>query len=168
MEIKNDTMNHKADPLSLPKRGVSCGLALIFTIGFFAVLGLSTRWLYADAQALNTLRALSPEGLGAVDILVRPETQIVPRAGTTPTRSVTFRLLAPSAQTVSVAGSFDEFDASRHPLERAEDGMWEAILELPPGTHEYKFNVDGRWELDPANPDRTPAPNECSLLEVSP
>jgi hypothetical protein len=28
------------------------------------------------------------------------------------------------------------------------DNDFVAILELPEGEHEYKFNIDGRWEYD--------------------
>lgn len=143
-------------------------MAFVFALGSFAILGSSARWLYGGVQALNTLRGHSLEDLGDADALSRLKLPAAPRATTGPTRSVTFRLLAPSAQAVSVAGSFDDFDALRHPLARGADGFWEGTLDLPPGTHEYRFDVDGRWELDPANPDRTPAPDECSLVQVSP
>jgi len=44
---------------------------------------------------------------------------------------------------VSVAGSFNEWDAAAHPLSDADgDGIWEAVLRLAPGDHAYQFVID--------------------------
>jgi 1,4-alpha-glucan branching enzyme len=81
---------------------------------------------------------------------------------------VTFRLLAPAAQNVYIGGTFNNFDATQHPLKQNADGVWETTLQLPLGPCLYKFKVDGQWELDPTNPEKTPAPREASLLDVAP
>jgi len=32
-----------------------------------------------------------------------------------------------------------------------ENGIWKYPVHLNPGKHSYKFIVDGRWMIDPAN-----------------
>jgi glycosidase len=51
---------------------------------------------------------------------------------------------------VSVAGSFNGWNAAANPLADADkDGVWEAILDLPAGRVEYKFVVNGdQWFTD--------------------
>lgn len=70
----------------------------------------------------------------------------------TPTKAeVNFRLEAPQAAQVFVAGCFNGWDPRANPLERNEDGMWSCTLIIEPGEHEYRFVVDGVWCDDPTN-----------------
>lgn len=57
----------------------------------------------------------------------------------------------PGARSVSVVGSFNDWGPVSIPLEdRDHDGVWQAMVVLPTGTHEYMFVVDGeRWVVDP-------------------
>lgn len=71
------------------------------------------------------------------------------RIGARATRRMKFRLYAPEAQRVSVAGDFNGWDKSVHQLSRAESGLWSITIELVPGRHEYTFYVDGEWRVDP-------------------
>jgi hypothetical protein len=73
---------------------------------------------------------------------------------TTSLVTVRFVLLAPTAHTVSVAGTFNEWDAAATPLVRSgSDGVWTATLALPAGQHQYAFVVDGaQWVPDPGAP----------------
>ncbi|MDW8209041.1 MAG: FHA domain-containing protein [Chloroherpetonaceae bacterium] len=68
------------------------------------------------------------------------------------TRPVVFQW--PSARPagkVVVAGSFNGWEGDRTPM--TFDGRgWRATVNLPPGNHQYKFIVDGRWENDPSAP----------------
>lgn len=52
---------------------------------------------------------------------------------------------APGAKTVFVAGTFNDWNPTSHPLKRTGDGHWVLTLDLPPGRHEYKFIIDGKW-----------------------
>jgi CubicO group peptidase (beta-lactamase class C family) len=62
-----------------------------------------------------------------------------------------FRLKGyPDAAIVALAGSFNGWRQSTTLFGR-EGGEWVCRVDLPPGTHEYKFIVDGDWMLDPAN-----------------
>ena len=56
---------------------------------------------------------------------------------------------APGAKQVSVAGSFNGWDAAALPMKKIGDSAWAIDLELKPGRHEYRFVVDGRWHEDP-------------------
>jgi len=51
-------------------------------------------------------------------------------------------------QSVQVAGSFNNWQPEA--LEQQEDGEWVATLQLGPGTHLYKYVVDGEWLVDPS------------------
>lgn len=58
----------------------------------------------------------------------------------------------PSARKIIVAGSFNNWDEEQVELQRKE-GAWYLDVYLLPGTYEYKFIADGRWFLDPNNPE---------------
>lgn len=56
---------------------------------------------------------------------------------------------APSAGSVLIAGTFNNWSSTATPMTRRSDGRWVAHLKLPPGHHEYKFIVDGKWCCSP-------------------
>jgi 1,4-alpha-glucan branching enzyme len=60
-----------------------------------------------------------------------------------------FKLYAPQAKKVSVAGSFNSWDVRKSPAKKDTKGAWLVKLKLKPGRHEYKFVVDGNWITDP-------------------
>ena len=64
-------------------------------------------------------------------------------------KQVSFRVSAPEAQNVSLAGNFNDWDKNCHILERDPDGTWEIHIDLMPGKYEYRFLVDGEWRNDP-------------------
>lgn len=66
------------------------------------------------------------------------------------TKNVQFEILAPAAQAVYLAGNFNNWDASAHPMKKDKDGVWKIKLSLKPGRYEYRFFVDGNWENDPS------------------
>ena len=66
-------------------------------------------------------------------------------------KRVQFTLEAPTAREVFVAGDFNDWNLGKHPLKKVENGMWNKTVILPAGTYEYKFYIDGRWQLDPQN-----------------
>ena len=63
---------------------------------------------------------------------------------------------APGVGLVLLAGSFNGWAATPDTADTLTDpdgdGTWELSIELPPGTHQYKFIVDGVWMADPGNP----------------
>ena len=67
-----------------------------------------------------------------------------------PTVLVRLVVLQPGAQTVQVAGDFNEWNPARTPLEQITGGAWTVTLPLKPGRYEYQFVVDGQqWIADP-------------------
>jgi 1,4-alpha-glucan branching enzyme len=60
-----------------------------------------------------------------------------------------FRLYAPSAKKVSLAGSFNNWDTKKFSGKKDTKGNWSIKVDLKPGRHEYKFFVDGSWWNDP-------------------
>lgn len=65
---------------------------------------------------------------------------------------VTFRIEAPEAVLVTIAGQFNGWDGKATALTKNEAGLWSVTLPLRPGKHRYKFLIDGAWLPDPANP----------------
>jgi len=65
-------------------------------------------------------------------------------------KRVSFRLHAPHAREVAVAGSFNNWDPSARLLKREPDGNWTITFFLAPGKYEYRLVVDGIWTDDPS------------------
>lgn len=65
----------------------------------------------------------------------------------------TFQYMPPTtAQSVSVVGSFNQWDKSANPMAFL-NGRWTATIDLPPGLHSYKFVVNGtEYVTDPNAP----------------
>jgi len=81
-------------------------------------------------------------------IAPRPEAQ----TGSTATLFVQFRLQAPGASSVRLAGTFTNWQPE-YELSQSAPGVWTITLPLPAGVHDYAFIVDGtRWTPDPEAP----------------
>ena len=67
---------------------------------------------------------------------------------------VRFSLIAPSAKSVTIAGSFNQWDPEQaHLTGPDKNGIWTIILPLSTGRHEYRFIINkSEWVLDPAAP----------------
>ena len=66
-------------------------------------------------------------------------------------RKVTFTLETSGAKEVIVAGDFNNWNPNKHPMKPDGNGLWKRTMMLPPGTYQYKFLIDGRWQEDPKN-----------------
>jgi glycosidase len=54
---------------------------------------------------------------------------------------------------MAVAGTFNSWDGTTHPLRRINAATWQITLPIAPGRHLYKYVLDDRdWIPDPANP----------------
>jgi 1,4-alpha-glucan branching enzyme len=61
------------------------------------------------------------------------------------------------AEHVYICGDFNDWQpTSLRMVGNPEGGLWEKRLTLPPGRHEYKFVVDGKWLHDPDARENTP------------
>lgn len=71
---------------------------------------------------------------------VLPSVPVVTPAG------VRFVVSFPEASSVAVAGSFNQWSTTSHPLARDAAGMWRTVVPLPPGDYTFMYVVDGtRW-----------------------
>lgn len=62
-----------------------------------------------------------------------------------------FKLYAPSAKKVSLAGSFNNWETKSLSAKKDTKGNWSVKVSLKPGRYEYKFFVDGSWQNDPCS-----------------
>jgi 1,4-alpha-glucan branching enzyme len=60
-----------------------------------------------------------------------------------------------NARKVYLSGSFNNWRSSELPMIKTASG-WQLPLYLSPGTYTYRFVADGKWMVDPANPDKFP------------
>lgn len=73
-------------------------------------------------------------------------------------RKQTFHFTAPDAISVLLVGDFTHWQRQPVPMEKGQDGVWTASVELPPGKHTYRFIVDSEWRDDPECALRVPNP----------
>lgn len=55
------------------------------------------------------------------------------------------------AKSVAIVGSFNYWNPNKNKLKKNKNG-WSAEIDVLPGEIQYKFIVDGKWILDPNNP----------------
>jgi hypothetical protein len=96
---------------------------------------------------------------------------VTPVAADPSTILVRLVVVQPDAQTVQVAGDFNEWNPARTPLEPTGTGAWTVTLPLEPGRYQYKFVVDGQtWLADPfaAEQDDDGFGSQNAVLDVRP
>ena len=68
-------------------------------------------------------------------------------------RPVQFVFVSGEARSVTLVGSFNDWNVEATPLQLTRDGMWSVVVPLAPGRHVYSFVVDGKqWVPDSAAP----------------
>ena len=70
----------------------------------------------------------------------------------------TFTFFAPTSKSVQLLGDFTEWQKTPINMQRGADGIWRTVIHLPPGTHHYRFLVDGQWRDDP----------DCTVMAENP
>ncbi len=82
---------------------------------------------------------------------------------------VQFEFNHPTAISVCVAGTFNEWQATTKSLHRSGNGHWLKETSLAPGTYEYCLVVDGQWMPDPRARETVPNPfgGRNSILKVA-
>ena len=66
--------------------------------------------------------------------------------------AVVFVTLYPRAQSVQIAGDFNNWQPEQHMMEKVGDsGVWQTQMQLNPGRYRYRLVVDGQWQQDPYN-----------------
>ena len=65
-------------------------------------------------------------------------------------KKIAFQLTAAPGSKVSVAGTFNNWDPGKNPMKNnPENGHYKTVIAVPLGKHEYKFVVNGDWQVDP-------------------
>jgi chromosome partitioning protein len=83
--------------------------------------------------------------------------------------AVVFVTLYPRAQSVAIAGDFNNWQPAGTPMQRVGDsGVWQTKMKLATGTYRYRLVVDGQWQQDPYNErsEMNPYGDYNSVLEV--
>jgi len=83
--------------------------------------------------------------------------------------AIMFVTLYPRAQSVQVAGDFNNWQPEQTLMEKvSENGVWQIKLPLGAGRYRYRLVVDGHWQQDPYNEitELNPFGEMNSILEV--
>ena len=91
------------------------------------------------------------------------------RSAGPPLAPVRLEFTHPTATTVCVAGTFNDWHAESKPMHPLGGGRWLKETVLPPGIYEYCLVVDGQWIADPRAKDSVSNPfgGRNSLLNVA-
>ena len=66
--------------------------------------------------------------------------------------AVVFVTLYPRAQSVQIAGDFNNWQPEHASMNKVGDtGVWQTEMKLDPGRYRYRLVVDGQWQQDPYN-----------------
>ena len=100
------------------------------------------------ADPLNPLTVTGSSGVleSRVPLPEKPQTSPAGIPGT-----YRFSYLAQSGETITVGGSFNNWDPFMYELRETSPGFYNLTLPLPPGSHQYVFFHRGEWHPDPAN-----------------
>jgi len=65
-----------------------------------------------------------------------------------------FEAAFPGAEAVFIAGDFNGWDPQARRMKRVRAGQddFVAVVDLPAGTHQFKYVVDGEWLCCPSSP----------------
>ena len=77
------------------------------------------------------------------------KTNTPPPSSGPPLQTVLFEFFDLSATSVTIAGTFNDWQPHATALLKLGAGRWARKLVLPPGIYEYRFVVDGKWMSDP-------------------
>jgi 1,4-alpha-glucan branching enzyme len=87
-------------------------------------------------------------------MMAKEKTLEVPQTQLTETGDALF-VCTHTGGEVYIAGDFNEWNPKSHRMLKRE-GIFQRKLKLTPGTHEYKFIVDGEWQTDPTATEQRP------------
>ena len=126
-------------------------------LGFGAALALASL-VYpeiASAQQQGAAPATQPTTQAARGGRGRgPQGPVVISPQVSEDRHVTFRILAPQAQSVRVTGGdMPNLGGQAGQMTKGENGVWEVTVgPVDPGSYRYNFNVNGVTVIDPRSP----------------
>jgi chromosome partitioning protein len=132
---------------------------------FDSVIRLNVK-LREAANRGEPIIAFAPRANGAIDygalaveVVASGPARVaeVAAAALQPSREVVVQFRDTDAGDVRIAGDFNGWVPDKGVRSLIEsDGqtkVWTKILQLPPGTYQYRYVVDGEWREDPDNPE---------------
>jgi len=159
-EHDDDALNRMIDrlrePVEMDPRLDTRVMVRVASPGFSARAASAWEWLRRPRAVV-----ISPiTGLGlaaAVAVLVWLLPSRAPQRGEPLASDVTpvqFVVVARGAESVSLVGDFNDWDARLTPMRAARDGrLWTVTITLTAGRHRYAFLVNGaHWLADPSAP----------------
>lgn len=121
------------------------------------VQNLASRLIGKPARAEETHAATDASTTSATGTLQRSLSGILGVRHTS--QGTLFVQPAALGAQISVAGDFNGWSADTHPMRLNPSlGVFERLIPLTPGRHQYRVVVDGRWIPDPYNPVESPNP----------
>jgi 1,4-alpha-glucan branching enzyme len=86
----------------------------------------------------------------AAAVSVSCAARMAPAAPVVTPAGVRFVMMRSEANSVALAGSFNRWSPSSHPLAReASRGLWTIVVALAPGEHVFMYVVDGTQWISP-------------------
>jgi hypothetical protein len=159
-EHDDDALNRMVDrlrePVEMDPRLDARVMTRVAAPGFGARAASAWEWLRRPRAVV-----ISPiTGLGlaaAIAVLMWFLPSRAPDRGEPMASDVTpvqFVVVAPGAESVSLVGDFNDWDAHLTPMRAVRDGrLWTVTIPLAAGRHRYAFLVNGaRWLADPSAP----------------
>ena len=73
-------------------------------------------------------------------------------------KRIHFEFASPNAESVAIAGTFNDWQPNATPMIALGQGRWAKDLTLPSGNYEYCLVVDGQWTPDPRVSETVPNP----------
>jgi 1,4-alpha-glucan branching enzyme len=64
---------------------------------------------------------------------------------------VTFTFASTDAKEVFLVGDFNNWNQTKHPMKKDENGIWKNDVMVSTGTYEYKYLMDDKWKTDKSN-----------------
>lgn len=102
-------------------------------------ISLSIRRGWTVGAAVPAFDAITLDELSPNTSLRRPDAR----------GRVTFRVRAPEATSVHLAGDFNAWNDGSHAMEREDGGWWTVAIPLDFGRHEYVYVIDGTFTTPP-------------------
>lgn len=89
-----------------------------------------------------------------------------------PNEPVRLEFNHPTAKSVFIAGTFNDWRPDATPMFCVGGGRWIKDVTLAPGAYEYRLVVDGKWQHDPTCQQNAPNPfggvNSVLTIKASP
>jgi len=102
----------------------------------------------------------------AMSILTMPHRTIRQNPISALPEGLFFTFKGPPGEIVTIAGDFNSWDPFMYEMREGPRGVYSITIQLPPGTYQYVFFLQGRRFTDPSNPRRIYARNGSAASEI--